>query len=159
MNEINKKILKKSYKILFLAALIFILVIFFVFFFKKDLRSNFNVTPLSPGFTTSLESENVLDFKKLPPPSKFNHFIFNGLNSKLKIKTTCNDSFYTILIFKESDDYRFNPQLSKFNSAFPCNKEEQIEKEIDLKDLNFQPGKYYYIIADQGEKGTWYNPR
>ena len=157
----QEQILKKSYKILILAIIIFILGLTFFFLRAKDIfktKSRYEVMPLSPGFTNALEGENV-DLKKLPPPEKFSHFVFNGMNNQLKIKKECNDIFYTILIFEDGVDYREHPQSAKFNSAFSCKKGENFEAVINLSDISLKPGKYYYIIADQGNEGTWYNPR
>jgi hypothetical protein len=157
----QEQILKKSYKILILAIIIFILGLTFFFLRAKDIfktKSNYQVIPLSPGFTNVLEGESI-DLKKLPPPKEFSHFIFNGFNKQLKIKGECHDAFLTALLFEDGVDYREHPQLAKFNSAFSCKKGEVFETVINLSDISLKPGKYYYIIADQGNEGTWYHPR
>jgi len=157
----EEKVLKKSYKILFLAIIIFILSLIF-FFTKKGnfpkTKPNYEAIPLSPGFTNIRDEQNI-NLIKLPPPEKFPHFVLKEGSNQLKIQNKCNDAFYTVLIFENGVDYRENPQLAKFNSAFVCQRGEIFEKLINLSDIPLKPGKYYYIIADQGNEGTWYNPR
>lgn len=164
---IDKKILKKSYKILALSLAIFILSLIFVFWRmgfwspEKENRGKdqFRVTPLSHGFSFgSGVSESKIEISNFPPPENFSTFSYPEKKS-LEIKTKCADAYYAILIFSQAEDYRQNPASAKFNKALPCQLGEKIEYQIDLTTLNLTQGKYYYFVADQGKVGNWYNPR
>lgn len=179
-----EKILKKSYKILFLSFVILILALVFFLWRGRELyqaikpSSQFRLTPLSPGFTIESGSGSPqfdFDISKLPSPNKFSSFSYNpsdpNRKKTLELKIECHDAYYTILIFNIKDDYRQNPGAARFNQAAPCPPRlaresgeagqigEKIKRSIDLEKLNLSTGKYYYIIADQGSTGSWYNPR
>jgi len=163
-------VLKKTYKILGLSILILILSLVFFFWRGKEITKNletknnqgqFRVQPLSQGFVEINSDRWQTDIHNqinLPSPDKFNTFSYPQTKS-LKTKTLCADTYLTVLIFNLKDDYRQNPGAAKFNSAFPCRKGEEFIKIIDLEKINLSQGKYYYIIADQGSTGSWYNPR
>ncbi len=157
-----EKILKKSYKILGLTALIFI---FSLILFIRGMDKSFgkpaklSLSPLSflkmAGFPVSQPSipAESLD------PGKFRHFTYNPKGDKIiTVEGECKDSFYTILFFPEKIDYRDNPAGSQYNTAFPCPSKGKFSQEINLRNANLRAGKYYIIRAGQGETGSWHNP-
>lgn len=163
------KILRKSHKIFKFLFLILILALIFFFWSGKKIFQKiespsqsigqFQVQPLNQGFQLNETNLNINNFRSnLPEPNKFPSFVYPQKKS-LDIKIKCADVYYTILIFNSKDDYRKNPEVARFNKAFPCSKNETFRQSIDLTTLNLASGRYYYIIADQGEKGSWYNPK
>ncbi len=171
--------IKKSYKILGLSFAILILALLFFFWRGRELyravnpvAGHFQLAPLSPGFTEIGGSESPLANKpradsynltNLPPPANFSSFSYNPLDQNgkktLDLEIECQDAYYAVLIFNIKDDYRQNSGAARFNQAAPCQIGEKIERSIDLEKLNLSAGKYYYIVADQGLTGSWYNPR
>ncbi len=163
----DKKILKKAYKILALSfALFFISAV--LFFHERQsssstkTNSSFSVQSLGSGFSDD-NFRDAGNLQNFPPANQFKTLIYNSTNSNqqkfLQIQTQCHDAYYTVLIFSSSDDYRQNPGSAKYNRAFACQKGQEIEHLVDLTGLNLADGKYYYFAADQGDKGSWYNPR
>ncbi len=159
------KILKKSYKILIFSLIILGLAIFF--YWKgingqKDNKENFQVIPLSPGFGIANDNSDGdgLDLS-WPAPNKFHSFVYDQLSSvkTLKIQDECQNAYLTVLIFSKNDDYRIHPASAKFNRAFECSLGQIFSQEINLTSLNLLAGNYYYFLADQGQEGSWYNPR
>ncbi|MCX7778666.1 MAG: hypothetical protein N2259_00215 [Patescibacteria group bacterium] len=161
-------ILKKSYKILGLSLAIFALSLIFVFWRIKfwlpetrhENKNQLKISPLSQGFSVNhiTSTSSSPDLWQFPAPEKFSVFRYPE-TKKINLTGRCQDDYYAILIFNQQDDYRRDPTLAKFNKAFPCQRGQKIKKEIDLTSLSLSAGQYYYFIADQGETGSWYNPR
>ena len=138
-----------------------------VFFLNKTLvsnntepRSGFAIQPLSRGFSLAESGINFEPYKNklksYPEPESFKKVNYNGQTIELENK--CSDLYYTILIYPESIDYREDPASAKFNQAFECPGNKKFSFKVD-PNAGLNPGKYYIIIADQGENGQWYNPR
>ncbi|MCX6794423.1 MAG: hypothetical protein NTY31_00255 [Candidatus Falkowbacteria bacterium] len=164
------QIIGKIYKIIGLILMILILAL--IFWLRSDRasfpttqpESGFQLAPLSPGFSNGSTPENSTSSTAiLPPPSQFSYFNYDlaSLNTKntLSIEIKCQAAYYTILVFSSKDDYRENPAAARFNQATPCRLGEEIKRSLDLKELNLTAGRYYYIRADQGQAGSWYNAR
>ncbi len=139
-----------------------------VFFLNKILVGNqsgpilgFIVRPLSKGFTL-VESGVQYDgfykdkLKSYPEPSKFRSFEYNS--DDLEFSGKCSDLYYTVILYDQNIDYRKNPASAKFNQAFECPANKKFEFTIG-QNIGLPKGKYYIIFADQGEKGSWYNPK
>jgi hypothetical protein len=97
---------------------------------------------------------------KLPDAVRFESFDYDAtLGKELDIESTCNDAYYTVLIFSDSTNYKTNPAAAKVNSGHECPANHTVSAKLNLADFNLASGKYYFFLADQGSSGTWYNPR
>lgn len=119
------------------------------------------VTPMTSVVVGS-PTENIAtaDPKIFKAPENFKTFSYDkNVGKRMTITGTCGDSYYALLIFKSTDDYRKDPARAYYNTAYECPKTKIIALDINLQDFNLPTGEYYMFIADQGEKGSWYNPR
>ena len=155
----------KLKRIVVLVSSIVLLYLFSKFFIYGDYKNTtniagFGIEPLSQGFTNVELGENdsnkTIDFKNYPSPSSFK--IVRGDMGKIIVSGECRDKYLTFLIYKIDTDYRYNPQSAVVNKAFPCSKNLVFNETVELGG-NFGNSDYYLITADQGTKGTWYNPR
>lgn len=97
---------------------------------------------------------------KSAPPASFQSFDYESIQGKIiSISGTCSDKYYALLVFKENDDYRKDPAKAFFNKAYPCPPAASFSATVDLRDFNLPSGRYYLFVADEGERGSWYNPR
>lgn len=93
-------------------------------------------------------------------PENFKSFDYDAEKGKvISLAGTCSDAYYAVLVFSSAVDYRKDPAASRYNSAFSCPAARLFKTEMNLKDLNLPTGRYYVFVADQGERGSWYNPR
>lgn len=123
-------------------------------------QENFVVTNL--GETTGSAKENIAtaDPKIFKSPTNFKSFSYDAsLGKKISLVGTCKDAYYVLLIFKSTDDYRKDPARSYYNTAYPCPATKMVAINVDLKEFNLPTGEYYLFLADQGNTGSWYNPR
>lgn len=121
---------------------------------------HFVMTDIGKIEGSAKENIATADPKIFSAPVNFKSFTYDvALGKKITLAGTCKDAFYALLIFKSSDDYRANPTRSYYNSAYECPKSGLIALELDLKSINLPSGSYYLFLADQGNKGSWYNPR
>lgn len=138
-----------------------------IFFLNKRLiynqsgsESGFAVQPLSKGFSLvefGVRYELYRDkLRSYPDPGQFKNFGYK--NESLEFSGECSDKYYTILIYEKDVDYRVNPNSAKLNQAFECPSNKKF-KFIINEDTRLAEEKYYIIFADQGEEGSWYNPR
>lgn len=98
--------------------------------------------------------------EKLPQATQFKSFAYDQTIGKtIAVSGSCTDAYYTIVIFRAADDYKKNPAAAVFNQAFPCPANHSFSQSIDIKNSNVPSGQYYFFVADQGNAGTWYNPR
>lgn len=106
------------------------------------------------------EKITVATPEKLPESTEFKSFSYDQTVGKMiGVSGSCSDAYYAIVIFRAKDDYRKNPAASVFNQAFECPTDHKFSNGIELKNFNLPSGEYYFLVADQGNKGTWYNPR
>jgi len=149
------------------------IVVVAMFFLNKTLIGNpsepevgFAIQPLSQGFTDlevepprggSTSGNDKYDLKKFPAPETFR--TFNRTEKELSISGNCSDKYYTIIIYKKGIDYRDKPSAAVFNTAFDCPSGGLFNRKISLSDINLGGSDYYVIVANQGNEGTWYNPR
>lgn len=98
--------------------------------------------------------------EKLPEAANFQSFSYNPVSGKIiAVSGECSDSYYAVLVFDAKADYRKNPAAARVNRAFECPASKLFHAEFDLRESNLPAGSYYFFVADQGEKGSWYNPR
>jgi len=132
--------------------------------------SQFQLTPLSPGFSDATTTADGAGTDRgastaaaMPIPDNFPHFDYDPAvpygTSTLSLYIRCQDAYYAILIFNTKDDYRDNPSAAQFNQATACRQGEDIKRILDLRTLNLTAGRYYYLIADQGQTGSWHDVR
>jgi hypothetical protein len=169
------EILKKSYRIFLLAAILFIAG--FLFFARQYIfpsnKQNINGQQekmqltlgasgnLSSGgnfVVSSQENNSAEKIKNFPPPETFRTFHYVGDLKSIKVSGSCSDSYYAILIFQVGLDYRADPAVAKYNTAFPCPPEKIFSQNIVLDNLGFEERDYYIIRAQQGNSGMWYSP-
>ncbi|MFZ2303829.1 MAG: hypothetical protein WAV98_03530 [Minisyncoccia bacterium] len=106
------------------------------------------------------ENITTADTKIFTAPENFKSFSYDAtLGKKIALAGTCRDAYYAFLIFKGADDYRKDPTRAYYNTAYPCPANRIIALELNLKDINLPSGSYYLFLADQGNTGSWYNPR
>lgn len=106
------------------------------------------------------EKITVATPEKLPESTEFKSFSYDQTVGKMiGVSGSCSDAYYAIVIFRAKDDYRKNPAASVFNQAFECPTDHKFSNGIELKNFNLPSGEYYFLVANQGNKGTWYNPR
>lgn len=129
---------------------------------------HFKLTPLTTDFvvdenaSTRYGNEKVtLDSsEKLPVSTSFKSFAYDAAKGEaLKISGSCSDTYYAIVIFQTSVDYKQKPDAAVFNQATLCPEDKKFSRTIELKDYNLPTGEYYFFVADQGKSGSWYNPR
>lgn len=102
----------------------------------------------------------AVDTKALTAPTNFKSFAYDAKVGKtISVSGTCHDTYYALLIFDAKDDYRTNPGSARSNRAFACGASRLFTIKMDIRDINLASGNYYLFVADQGNKGSWYNPR
>jgi hypothetical protein len=78
----------------------------------------------------------------------------NDQNS-FKVESACGDFYYTVIIFRNSDDYIKDPASAVFNRAYPC-ENGTFSQTFSAQDFpNLPDGTYYLLTADQGAQGPW----
>lgn len=106
------------------------------------------------------KTNGTIDTKTLTAPVNFKSFAYDASVGKtISVSGTCHDTYYALLIFESKDDYRTNPGSARSNRAFQCGASKLFTIKMDLRDINLSSGSYYLFVADQGSKGSWYNPR
>ncbi|MEK7569120.1 MAG: hypothetical protein AAB497_03335 [Patescibacteria group bacterium] len=120
----------------------------------------FVVTNMGKVEGSAKENIATADPKIFKAPENFKSFLYDAtVGKKIALAGTCRDAYYALLIFKSSDDYRKDPARSYYNTAYECPKSGIVALEVDLQSINLQSGSYYLFLADQGNTGSWYNPR
>lgn len=121
---------------------------------------HFIVTNMDKVEGSAKENIATANPKIFKAPTNFKTFSYDAtLGKRISLVGTCKDAYYALLIFKSSDDYRKDPARSYYNTAYACPASGIITLEVDLQSINLTSGSYYLFLADQGEKGSWYNPR
>ncbi len=93
-------------------------------------------------------------------PENFKSFTYDAsVGKKISVSGNCSDEYYILLVFSSAVDYRKNPSAALANKGFECPKSKLFNIEMNLQEINLRNGSYYVFIADQGSKGSWYNPR
>lgn len=127
---------------------------------KPVITEHFVVTNMEKQVGSAKENIATADPKIFKAPQNFKSFSYDASAGKIiALAGTCKDAYYALLIFKSTDDYRKDPARSYYNTAFPCPASGMVTLEVNLKDFNLPSGEYYLFIADQGNTGSWYNPR
>jgi hypothetical protein len=161
MNFSPDQILGKSYRILALGALLFLLGVG-TFFYNRDPQPSERrtATVSEPAIQPSVD--DVL--RGYPAPERFLSFTYSAdlvkQDNVLNLKGECAAEYFTVIIFQKGFDYRKDPSRSVFNRAVVCPEDKKINYNIFFHDLvGLLPTDYYVILADQHERGIWYNPR
>lgn len=97
---------------------------------------------------------------KLPEAVQFRSFSYDPAEGKIiSVSGGCADAYYAVLVFDAQNDYRKDPAAARVNRASACPADKLFRTQFNLRDFNLPAGSYYFFVADQGEKGSWYNPR
>ncbi|MFA6407207.1 MAG: hypothetical protein WCV80_00685 [Candidatus Paceibacterota bacterium] len=136
---------------------------------KQEIMTNPSLTSLPPpekeavhASTIDYKGEKILpnNTEKLPEATRFESFSYDpAVGKEVNFTSTCNDVYYSVLIFSGLDDYKKNPGAAKVNNSFACPTNRIAVIKFNIADFNLPIGRYYVFIADQGKSGTWYNPR
>ncbi|TSC51857.1 MAG: hypothetical protein LiPW41_804 [Parcubacteria group bacterium LiPW_41] len=119
-----------------------------------------SITVEAPVIDYKGEKVEAKNIEKLPESKIFQTFSYDSTKGKvIDLTGTCTDVYYTIVVFDARDDYKKNPTSAKINSAHECPEGGRIKESIDLSTFGIDSGEYYIFVADQGSKGSWYNPR
>jgi hypothetical protein len=88
----------------------------------------------------------------VPPPTVTNA----GDQNSFKVEGACAQEYFTVLLFRNENDYANDPSSAIFNKAFRCVNGNFSQTFTD-KDFspNLADGNYYLVTGDQGTKGTW----
>jgi hypothetical protein len=170
MHSHSTDILKKSYKILAISAALFLFGGGALLWDKVQPRTEVRQpeyhAPLSlePAPDGKNPARQASAIKNYPAPSTFHHFAYSEseirTENTLHFGGTCSDELFTTLVFRSDIDYRADPSSAVINRAYPCPKSKSVSIDLLFSDLRgFHDGEYYAIVADQGNKGVWYNPR
>lgn len=158
----SSKNIDREYRILAIAVIFFFVGLFF---FIKDGSPNIGNDKPTGGISILNPSSSLSpSMAKFPSPSKFPEFAYDssGINNKdsLEISSACHDAYLTILIFPANLDYRQDVSKAVYNKAFLCDKGKPFVYELNTSEIStLRFGTYYFITADQGTDGTWYDPR
>lgn len=103
-------------------------------------------------------------FANYPPPENFRHFTYSASESEandfLSFNGECRDKYIAVLAFDAAVDYRNDPARAVFNRAVDCSLDKKFSYKIFFNEFGaLRPGEYYAFVADQGERGLWYNAR
>lgn len=126
----------------------------------EPVKEEFIVSMLTSTSTYGNEKITTDEPAKLPDAVKFQSFSYDPTQSKIiAVSGGCADTYYAVLVFNAKDDYRKDPAAARVNRASECPANKLFRTQFDLRDFNLPAGSYYFFVADQGEKGSWYNPR
>lgn len=157
-----------EYRVLAIATVFFLAGLFFFWYDRiQHSVSTGSSASGSPAAGVSVQSAGGAlepSLANFPPPSQFQTFMLNanGINgnSGLTVTATCHDVEVVLLAFSEKFDYRSDISKAVYNRAFSCTPDKTFHGTIQAADVKaFASGMYYVIVADQGDSGTWYNPR
>jgi len=81
--------------------------------------------------------------------------IATGDQNSFKVEGVCGDIYYTVLLFRNSDDYLKDPSSAVLNRAYPC-ENGNFSQTFSAQDFpNIPDGTYFLLTADQGAQGPW----
>lgn len=149
--------IKREYRVLALAVVIFIAGASFFFYDKTRVADERRAANLAAS-----DQGGEQPALKGPAPSSFNHFMYAPGKMAPAVKDTCHDAYAAVLLFRASLDYRKDAARASFNRAFACTKGMPFQFSFSKDDTkNLMPDEYYIIVADEGSVpgSTWYNPR
>lgn len=88
----------------------------------------------------------------VPPPN----IASAGDPNSFAVNGTCAKEYFTVLLFRNQDDYANDPSTAIFNKAFRCanGNFNQTFTDQDFPS-NLPDGNYYLVTGDQGTRGTW----
>lgn len=123
-------------------------------------KEEFIVSMITATSTYGNEKVTTDEPAKLPEAVKFQSFSYASAQGKIiAVSGGCSDAYYAVLVFDAKTDYRKDPAAARVNRAFECPANKLFRTQFDLRDFNLPAGSYYFFVADQGDKGSWYNPR
>lgn len=98
-----------------------------------------------PQIKNDQEAENEkIDIEILPKEGGDN-IILTG---------NCQRAYYTVIIYRNADDYEKNPASFIYNKALPCLNGVYQYIVNDLPP-NLKEGTYYFLVAEEDETGPW----
>jgi len=151
MNEI-----KREYRILALAIVIFIAGASFFFYDRGATPELYRPSVQIPP----PEINTQTNFSNLPKPDIYRTFSYAPNKAMPIIKDTCHDAEIVLLVFRADLDYRKDIARASINTALPCTAGQPFQFTLSQNDIkNSSAGEYYAIVADRGATGAWYNPR
>ncbi|MBI5912995.1 hypothetical protein HY839_00975 [Candidatus Azambacteria bacterium] len=126
----------------------------------EPLKEEFVVPATIAAATYGDEKVTTDEPAKLPEAVKFQSFSYDPAQGKvIAISGGCTDAYYAVLVFDAKTDYRKDPAAARVNRASECPADKLFRTQFDFRDFNLPAGSYYFFVADQGNKGSWYNPR
>jgi len=72
----------------------------------------------------------------------------------IKVSGSCQKDYFTVLVFRNQDDYANAPRTALFNSAFPCDNGLYSYSLLPAS-LRLKAGTYYLLVAEQPGDGPW----
>lgn len=156
----NSELEKKSKRLIILGISFFVLGV--VFFIAEVVSKNDSQEKNIEVQEKPIIADSVL--KNYPNPESFKSFIYNKEEihpeNILAYSGKCESKYVTFLIFPSEFDYRDDPTKAVVNRAIPCPENGQFDYAIQIRELSVLADRQYYtFVADQGDKGVWYNPR
>lgn len=80
---------------------------------------------------------------------------YDVLTNDIIISGMCSADYYTILVFKDKEAYRKNPESALYNSASECSGSFQVRISAIASSVRLVSGTYYILVADQPSVGSW----
>jgi hypothetical protein len=151
---------KRLYRVIALGVVL-ILAGGYLFFFGKEKKSE-----ETAEVKKVVSSRTILDpvLRNMPSPDTYRRIAYadgkiSGATGVV-LEDGCHATYATLLVYPASVDYREDVSRAVVNRALPCESGKAFQYGFSAESLkNFGDGEYYYFFADQGEEGTWYNPR
>jgi len=162
MKSTPPDVLRRSYRILILALVFFLLSLGILgrWWWQMSRSSGgLAVSLRSSGFAPGgqISGERPVVLASGPEPTKLIS-VQGPLPQELTVEGICRDQYFTILIFPSDQDYRQNPTSNVYNRATVCTSTEAWLQKLSPANLQLATGTYYLVRADQGAEGSWYNP-
>lgn len=114
----------------------------------------FSLTHKTIGANKTRKNSDLTNFEK---SKKIDNDIVPDIDNDLgvmEVSGICNSEYYTILLYKNKDDYALDPNKYILNRAFPC-ESGKFDYEINDLPTSLEDGKYYLLVGQQGDTGSW----
>jgi len=113
-----------------------------------------NSVKLLPKFTADMirevGGENALKGENSELPD----YAINESKDSLVISGACQKYYFVVLLYKNPDDYKFQPNLSVVNTAEPC-QDGRFSYNLKNATEKIPAGDYYLLIAEEDKTGPW----
>lgn len=152
-----KLLLRRSYRILALSLILLVLTV--VILWRQPWKHSSIPEQEQTAKKVTVYADEPVSLKNGKSPAEFPLIeVKAGTATQFTVQGTCQDIYYTVLLYASDRDYRDDPTANVFNQAFACNKGQKFNQEITLPVGRLIPGVYYLLQADQGAEDSWYNP-